>query len=88
MANEILKATYAGDKSLLYPKIDFSDHSTELAGAGYGQKPDIDIDFTPWQFSTIPGTKPKIQWPDSLPQYLERVSGLEPMTLWKEPYDV
>jgi hypothetical protein len=47
-----------------------------------------ELAIAPWIFQTLPGTKPAVQWPNSLESLADRLDQLEPCSLWNEPLDI
>jgi hypothetical protein len=46
----------------------------------------LDLALAPWPFLTMPGARPA-QWPEGLPEFVERLDSLQPLSLWNEPLD-
>ena len=74
--DSILSAVYEGrDRNI--PRISANE---------FDEDRHLDLALAPWPFLTMPGARPS-QWPEGLPEFVERLDSLQPLALWSEPLD-
>ena len=58
----------------------------KVATKEFDEERHLDLALSPWAFHSMPGAR-SAQWPVGLPDFVERLEAMPPLSLWAEPMD-